>query len=253
MGPLAILALASFVVPAVTSLVQGGKAKRLGKEVDSLNKKIPLVDPQQMEDLSAIQRRQRALEAGTDPMTAARMRAIQQAGAQVGTNLARASGGSGATLVSNVLRAQNQTNAGIQEAGALASNRADTYQGMQTDIVRDMAQRKLGLLSYMRDVKAAEYAQARQGQQDNLMAAIGSLPNIGMGMAYDKYLGAQNTSAQAAQPPSQGFITRAGQPQQTGVALPWNYQLGDLQRKPAYNYGWGYAPPAPAVNYGFNY
>lgn len=222
--PLAAIAAAQFVTPLATSLIQGGKARRLSSAADKANAQIPMEDPQQAAFLSEVRRRQKALDAGTDPMTAARTRAINNAGMQTQMNVLRAQAGPAG--VSNVLRAQKQINAGLQDAGAEAAQRADNYTGMIGSLIGDMSKRRYALLSYKRDKLAAEAAMMRQGQQDNLMAAIAAIPDIGMNMAYDSYLKGVGQGT-AAVPSSVGAAAAGAIPgsARSAVApgaLPWD-------------------------------
>lgn len=221
--PLAALAVAQFAAPLVTSLVQGGKAKRLSAQADKANAAIPLEDPQQAGFLSEVRRRQRALDAGTDPMTAARTRAINNAGFQTQMNVLRAQSGPGA--VSNILRAQKGINAGLQDAGAQAASRADQYTGMIGNVIGDMSKRRYALQSYQRDKLAAEAAAMRQGANENLMAAIAAVPDVGMDMAYNSFLKGAQTGASAIPSGAAGAAGSAalrGPMLPQGPSVPWS-------------------------------
>lgn len=191
---------------AISGGIQGASAKKKAAAANRAAKAMPSEDPEQRWFLEMVKKRQKALDMGTDPMTAYRTKQVNNAGFQTQMNVLRASGGNSAGTVSNILRAQKGINTGLQEAGADAASRADQYTGMIGSAIGDMANWRRSLLTHERDKLAADAAYAQQAIDDQLAAGIAALPGVARGIG-------GNTGSY-------------------GVSLPKGYQLGDLTRKP---------------------
>jgi hypothetical protein len=112
------------IIGGIVGGVKGGQEKKLREQYEAKEKSIPLQDPNQVAYLDKIRRNQKALAAGTDPMTTYRMQEARNRGQQTALNLMRSSGGSTQALTSNILRANEGTNRAIAGAGADAFNRS---------------------------------------------------------------------------------------------------------------------------------
>ena len=97
------------VAGGIVGGIKGGQEKKKREEYEAKEKSIPLQDPNQVAYLDKIRRNQKALAAGTDPMTSYRMQEARNRGQQTALNLMRSSGGSTQALTSNILRANEGT------------------------------------------------------------------------------------------------------------------------------------------------
>ena len=224
---------------AIGTLVSGaigmGQSDNLRKQYDQKDAAIPSVDPATMAFRDQVAMRRRMYDAGTNRIAQNRMRLANQGMATTQANIARQTGGSAGGAIQGLLASQN---VGQQNAmQALAPNDAASNQllGMEQQLVDDMAQRRLSLQTYARDVAMSEYALSRQGAERNMMAAAGMMPQLRFG---------QKGGQQAADPgpmPS-SFQVDPAQYRQTAFPTTTNpYQSMLLGQSQGPNYGLNYS------------
>lgn len=158
--------------------VQGGELEAKKREAEKLAKAIPLVDPDTQKYLDDMRFRRRALEAGTSSLFNPARRSIEQAQAQTNANLARTTGGSTGTLIDALLRGQTRTNTAMAQVGGEQRALANQFFMAEQPILAGMADRRLRLQSYNRDLAAMQAATMQQSQQMNTNAALATLPNL---------------------------------------------------------------------------
>ena len=153
---------------AIGTLVSGaigmGQSDNLRKQYDQKAAAIPSVDPATMAFRDQVAMRRRMYDAGTNRISQTRMRLANQGMATTQANIARQTGGSAGGAIQGLLASQN---VGQQNAmQALAPNDAASNQllGMEQQLVDDMAQRRLSLQTYARDVAMSEYALSQIGR-----------------------------------------------------------------------------------------
>ena len=195
----------SMAFNAIRSGIQSGQSKKMMGEMWREDAKIPLYDPMQQSMLGRLQRQERQMRMGTDPMTALSMRNVGQAAAQTQANLMR---GGGPGLVQNLLTSQRT--AGSQYAGVAANafDAANQLLSPQLALVGDMAQRAYDRQRYRRNVLFAQAQQKKADAAASMEAAIGSLAMIG---GLQKEPEVKTTGA-------------------TPSLLPKDYKLGDLSK-----------------------
>ena len=159
-------------------LVQNASADNQMRDWDRLDKQIPTYDPQQVAFMSRLKQQEKQFRGGTDPSTALSNRLAQQAGSQTQANLTRA-GGPG--LVQNLLSSQNVTQRNNAQIGANAATQANGLLGMQGDLTNLMSQRAYDRQRYRRDIALANAQQTRQDANNQMMSAIGALPQVTAG------------------------------------------------------------------------
>ena len=158
--------------------VQSGETAAKQREYEKLAKSIPLVDPGTQKYLNDLRFRRQALEAGTSSLFSSQRRAVEQAQAQTDANLARTTGGSTGTLIDALLRSQTRTNTAMEQIGGAQRQMANQFLMAEAPIIADMADRRLRLQSYARDVAMTQAATMQQQQQLNTNAALATLPNL---------------------------------------------------------------------------
>lgn len=170
------------VVPLVlagASIVKGmfdsSRANKLENKALEANKNIPRQDAGVLSLLGDIQQKRRYAESGATKMMALKRGMIQDTMGQTQANLLRASGGNGGTVIDSLLRSQNIGGRAMAQAAADTEQLAPQYMAMQAPLVTDMADRKLSLDTYDRDLAMANAAQARRDANDNIWGAVGLL------------------------------------------------------------------------------
>lgn len=161
-------------VAAVASIgygvYQGEQAKKEQKKAEAAY--VEKEDAQQRALLNALRQRQRYAEAGASRMSALKKRMAEESGAQAQANIARGAGGSSGGYIDALLRSQNITQRQLMQGAAETEATADRYLMAQAPIVSDMADRRLSLQTYARDVASGRAAALRQSSEQNIMAGI---------------------------------------------------------------------------------
>lgn len=163
------------VVGAVAGGISGDQQKKARKKAEQ--EKLG-DDPGMTSYLNTLRQRQAYAENGQTRMAALKRRMAEEAGAQTQANLARGAGGSSGTYIDSMLRSQNLTQRTLAQNAADTEATADRYLFAQAPLVSDMADRRLSLGTYARDVAAGQGAQAQQNQNANLNAALGLLATM---------------------------------------------------------------------------
>jgi hypothetical protein len=183
------------VAGGIVGGIKGGQEKKKREEYEAKEKSIPLQDPNQIAYLDKIRRNQKALAAGTDPMTSYRMQEARNRGQQTALNLMRSSGGSTQTLTSNILRANEGTNRAIAGAGADAFNRSLGLLEAEGTLVGSMADRAYRRQLSQARMLFAQYQNMKQDRVDQGNAALGSIGTIAGG--FSKTGGGQNAAGKS--------------------------------------------------------
>jgi hypothetical protein len=166
------------IIGGIVGGVKGGQEKKLREQYEAKEKSIPLQDPNQVAYLDKIRRNQKALAAGTDPMTTYRMQEARNRGQQTALNLMRSSGGSTQALTSNILRANEGTNRAIAGAGADAFNRSLGLLAAEGTLVGSMADRAYNRQLSQARMLFAQQQQMKQARVDQGNAALGSIGTV---------------------------------------------------------------------------
>jgi hypothetical protein len=186
MGAAAIIGAVAAVGSAAYGVYQSEQAKSEQKKAKSAL--FEKEDAQQRALLNSLRQRQRYAEAGASRMSALKKRMLEESGAQTQANIARGVGGSSGGYIDALLRSQNITQRQQMQGAAETEETADRYLMSQAPIVSDMADRRLSLQTYARDVASGRAAALQQGGDRNIMAGVGMLA----GMAKDGYFGDNN-------------------------------------------------------------
>jgi hypothetical protein len=171
------------VAGGIVGGIKGGQEKKLREQYEAKEKSIPLQDPNQVAYLDKIRRNQKALAAGTDPMTSYRMQEARNRGQQTALNLMRSSGGSTQALTSNILRANEGTNRAIAVAGADAFNKSLDLLAAEGTLVGSMADRAYNRQLSQARMLFAQQQQMKQARVDQGNAALGSIGTVSGSLA----------------------------------------------------------------------
>lgn len=207
--------------------VQGSEADKKQREYERLAKEIPLVDPGTQRFLNDLRFRRNALEAGTSSLFSGQRRNVEQAQAQTGANLARTTGGSTGTLIDALLRSQSRTNTAMEQIGGAQRQMANEFLMAEAPIIADMADRRLRLQSYSRDMANLQAATAQQQQQLNTNAALATLPDLMGGQAKNNavpmWAQQQPMAAAPASPTTNVTVMNQPAPYSTNPQGSWLY------------------------------
>lgn len=159
--------------------IQGNEAKKAREKAERAAAEIPREDPAMASYLGDMRRHRRHLLAGTGSLFQAQRRAIDQAQAQTGANLARTTGGSTGTLIDALLRSQTQTDRSINEAFGYQQGLAADALTSQLPVITDMADRRLSLGLYGRDLAMMRAATLEQANNANFSGGLANLSSMG--------------------------------------------------------------------------
>ena len=211
--------------------LQGNEAKKAREKAERAAAEIPREDPAIAGYLGDMRRHRRHLLAGTGSLFQAQRRAIDQAQAQTGANLARTTGGSTGTLIDALLRSQTQTDRSINEAFGYQQGLAADALTAQLPVISDMADRRLSLGLYGRDLAMMRAATLEQANNANFSGGLANLGSMG-----SLTQGAPKTSTttqmqwDAAIPPS--LMTTIPPQRQTPAPGAPNYAIGMMNTIP---------------------
>ena len=175
--PFTIASLAMAGTELVRGITGNQQAKKMRKEYDAAERAIPMQDPAQLALLGETRRRMNSLRQGADQMTAYGMQQARESLVNTQGNVVR----SGRGNLSDLLKAQRNSDLGVSAITAQGNQRADALMPMEGQLVGAMAQR-----AYDRQLSNAnrlwsEYTRKREDSNRQIMAGIGMLPNIAMG------------------------------------------------------------------------
>jgi len=139
-------------IGAGLSLLGGGK----GRQRD-----VADIDPNQAARLREIDRTRKQISTGTDALTQTGIQEIRKAGETTKGQLAKFSGGDVGGTIASFLRAQRNTNKGVNERFSQGQARIPFFENLSTQLGNRMSQRKLELDVHRADQDAAERAQAQ--------------------------------------------------------------------------------------------
>jgi len=159
--------------------IQGNEAKKAREKAERAAAEIPREDPAMASYLGDMRRHRRHLLAGTSSLFGVQKRAIEQAQAQTGANLARTTGGSSGTLIDALLRSQGQTNRSLSEASAGQQMLAAENFNAQLPVIANMTDRRLRLDSYGRDLAMMRAATLEQANNANFSGGMANLSSMG--------------------------------------------------------------------------
>ncbi|HQX31427.1 MAG TPA: glycine zipper domain-containing protein [Flavobacteriales bacterium] len=218
------------VAGGIVGGIKGGQEKKKREEYEAKEKSIPLQDPNQVAYLDKIRRNQKALAAGTDPMTSYRMQEARNRGQQTALNLMRSSGGSTQALTSNILRANEGTNRAIAGAGAMAEQRSDAWLAAEGTLVGSMADRAYRRQLSQARMLFAQQQQMKQARVDQGNAALGNMGTVAGGFSKTggsgKSFGGAPKGAQMGSLTANSSYVEPTLGQQ--VSNPWRNGGGDL-------------------------
>lgn len=212
------------------------QANKLENAAAAAEKAIPMYDPHQLSLINEVDRTRRAFQAGTDPHTSSATRSLLQTGSTVGGNVLRAGG---PDVIQNLLRSQSATQQAIGKVAAGTAGAANDLLSLKGRLVDNAAERVYGQQRRRADDLLARAARSRQDANNNMLAGVPFLPQIGVSRSaptspFSELFGdilSGGSSRSTVEMPS-------GQP---GSMLPSSYKLGDLTMGP------------PPVNFGFGY
>lgn len=177
MDPFTIASLGLAGTELVRGIAGNQQAKKMRREYDAAERAIPMQDPAQVALLGETRRRMNSLRQGADSMTSYGMQQAREALVNTQKNIVN----SGRGNLSDLLKAQRNSDLGVSAITARGNQQADALMPMEGQLVGAMAQR-----AYDRQLSNAnrlwsEYARKREDSNRQIMAGIGMLPNIAMG------------------------------------------------------------------------
>lgn len=245
------------VIPVIMAAASIGKgihegiqAKKNAKAGLAAQNAIPKEDPGVRSLLDKIQLRQKYADNGQSRMLAYKNRIADDSFGQFLTNNTRSAGTAPGTVQQGALRGLNTTLQSKMRAGAESEALGLQYIAPQTAIVSDMADRRLNLDSYPRDMAAFQEAQHRTNSNNLIWGGATLLsmlqPNItGGGMGGDQVKSVGNSMKSD---PLASFAPKLGpnnlaKPLQTPAATPepaspyesidWSNFLGQMISNPS--------------------
>jgi hypothetical protein len=166
-----ILMGAAFAASAVTAGVRASKAKKLDKKYEQMEANLQPVSPEQIEYLNRVKSQERAMRMGTDISSAVGRRGIDQSLSTTQRNLMKM----GSSGVSNMLRAQTGATQGYADLAGRSQNAANQLFMFQHPIIEGMSKARYDLERSKSQRVMAQGAMARQGANEAMSAAVGSL------------------------------------------------------------------------------
>lgn len=147
-----------------------------------------LVDPLEQARLAELDQIRKSISTGSDVVTQTNIDQLRNIGGTAQQNIVRATGGDVGGTVSALLKAQNVTGGGINQALAQGQERLPFFENLFQQMSTRTSQRKLELGLLNRAQLLAESAQSGKDATQNLLsfaATEGSLPGAGGGSPKD--------------------------------------------------------------------
>ena len=138
------------------------------------------VDPAQVARLREIRETKRQISEGRDPLTQARVAAIEKQGETAKGQLGKFTGGDVGGTVSAMLRAQRNVEQGTNQAFTQSQQRLPFFENLETQLGNRIAQRKLELDINRADTAAAERANTQNQIIGSIAGTIGSVAGSGV-------------------------------------------------------------------------
>lgn len=171
MDPMTAMALASAGISLGSSLIHGGRARRLRKEYDEAERSIPYRDPMSVSFLDQVRQQRRAFMSGTDPIAAYARQQVREAIGQTQASMVR----SGRATPADLLASQLLGDKAVAAAGARSAQMGSSLLGMEGTLISSLSEREWRMRMARARRLWAEYAAAREGSNRNLMAGLGML------------------------------------------------------------------------------
>jgi len=150
---------------------QGVKARRLRGEADKF---IPSPeDPEQRDLLNLIKRKARAIETGTDPVSAAGRKIIQKNLATTQGNIVRSSGGDSRKVIEGLSRTSDVAGDSTARLAASVYPASQYYTELGSNLLNKISSRKFDLTMSQRAQKLREAAEMKAASNKNISGAIG--------------------------------------------------------------------------------
>ena len=133
---------------------------------------IPMVDPMELQRLAQLELERKNIVAGTDPMTQNMLQQNAVLNRATQSGIAKNTGGNSSATIDGFLRAQGNSQRGINEINANAQQRIPYFDNAQASLLSRVADRKLELQLLKRAQLTAENAQARTDNNVSSNASI---------------------------------------------------------------------------------
>lgn len=154
------------------------KSKQQEKAARDAMKAIEHGDPSVQALIAGIRQRRDYAESGMTKGMALKRTLINDSAQQTAANLARGTGGSGATLIDSLLRNANIQQRNLAAAGADTEALSTQYLQMETPLVMDQSYRKLGLQQHAADTQAAQAAVNKSDANANFYGSLSALSGV---------------------------------------------------------------------------
>jgi hypothetical protein len=165
----------------VGALLGGGIALNKNKKANE-SQGIPMIDPMEAKRLAELEIARKNLNAGTDPLTQNMIQQNQRLNSSTQNSIARNTGGNSSATIDGLLRAQGNSQRGINEINAQTQQRIPYFDNAESSLLSRVADRKLRLQLLQRAQKTAENAQAQTDNNvsSNAILSTGILDNLGL-------------------------------------------------------------------------
>ena len=166
-------ALAGLIIGGVVGGVKGDQVRKQRLAAEKADREVNPINVQEQALLNRIGMLEANYRAGTDPASSFARQLQSNALAQTQKNIVSAGFGN----VSNLLRAQGQTNLGYAQIGATAAQNADRLLPMQVGIQNAITERIYGRMQQRRADAYARHAQGQQDLNNMFSGGMATMPN----------------------------------------------------------------------------
>lgn len=182
--PVVPVAMAAFSIGQ--GIVEGQRGRSSTRSAMNRHNSIPTVDPGVRQQLNDFELRANYAEHGQNAMMGYRRNAITSAGVGADRAISRVSGTAPGATVQGILRNRAITADSLAEAGADSDRLGLQYRSMMTPLVTDIADRRLSMDYYLRDMDAMQGAQHTQNSNGLIQGGLGVLSQLEFGMGGQK-------------------------------------------------------------------
>ncbi len=159
-----------------TGIIQGQRAKKLTGQADKLLP--PAEDPETRNLLNTLRRKARAIETGTDPVTAAGRKIIARNVATTQGNIVRSSARDPRKVLEGFRRTSVDASTATGRLAASTYPASRFYTELRSNLLNRISSRKFDLSMSQRAQKLREAAEARSAANRNISGALGfALPS----------------------------------------------------------------------------
>jgi hypothetical protein len=225
-----VLMAAASIGKGIADDMRAGKQR---KEAMRLHNAIPQEDPGVRSLLTEIGQRQKYAEFGQGAMLAAKRRMIGDSTNQADVNIAKSAGTSPGAAQQGILRNRRSAAGALAMAGAESENLGIGLLSMKAPLVQDIADRKLSMQTYARDLNSFEAATRQQNANNLIMGGMGVLsrlePSFGngpksidggdIGSSAPKMDNGMTSFASPMATPAQRAFSLGGLPENAGFGL----------------------------------